>query len=43
MTEEQVKMSWGEPEKVIRTAAGEVWTYPSSALVFKNRVLNGSQ
>ena len=24
-------MSWGEPEKVTRTAAGEVWTYPSGA------------
>jgi hypothetical protein len=43
MTEEQVKMSWGEPDKVTRTAAGEVWTYPSGALVFKKGVMTGSQ
>jgi hypothetical protein len=43
MTEEQVKMSWGEPEKISRTAAGDVWTYPSGALVFKKGVLSGSQ
>jgi hypothetical protein len=43
MTEEQVKMSWGEPDKVTRTAAGEVWTYISGALVFKKGVLSGSQ
>jgi hypothetical protein len=43
MTEEQVKMSWGEPEKVTRTAAGEVWTYISGALVFKKGILSGSQ
>ena len=43
MTEEQVKMSWGEPEKITRTAAGEVWTYPSGALVFKKGILSGSQ
>jgi hypothetical protein len=43
MTEEQVKMSWGEPDKVTRTAAGEVWTYTSGALVFKKGVLSGSQ
>ena len=43
MTEEQVKMSWGEPEKVTRTAAGEVWTYPGGALVFKKGVMIGSQ
>ncbi|MGH9755826.1 MAG: hypothetical protein ACREA2_23845 [Blastocatellia bacterium] len=43
MTVEQVKMSWGEPEKVTRTAAGEIWTYPSGALVFKRGVLSGSQ
>jgi len=38
-----VKMSWGEPEKVTRTAAGEVWTYTSGALVFKKGILSGSQ
>jgi hypothetical protein len=43
MTEEQVKMSWGEPEKVTHTAAGEVWTYPSGVLVFKKGVMTGSQ
>jgi hypothetical protein len=43
MTEEQVKMSWGEPEKITRTAAGEVWTYQSGALVFKKGILHGSQ
>jgi hypothetical protein len=43
MTEEQVKMSWGEPDKVTRTAAGEVWTYTSGALVFKKGILSGSQ
>jgi len=43
MTEEQVKMSWGEPEKVTRTATGEVWTYSGGALVFKKGVMTGSQ
>lgn len=43
MTEEQVKMSWGEPEKITRTAAGEVWTYTNGALVFKKGILSGSQ
>ena len=43
MTEEQVKMSWGEPEKVTRTPAGEVWTYSGGSLVFKKGVMTGSQ
>ena len=43
MTEEQVKMSWGEPEKVTRTEAGEIWTYQSAALVFRKGILRGSQ
>jgi len=43
MTADQVKMSWGEPDKVTRTAAGEVWTYQSGALVFKRGVMTGSQ
>ena len=43
MTEEQVKMSWGEPEKVTRTEAGEIWTYQSGALVFRKGILRGSQ
>jgi hypothetical protein len=43
MTEEQVKMSWGEPEKITRTAAGELWTYSGGTLVFKKGVMTGSQ
>jgi hypothetical protein len=43
MTEEQVKMSWGEPEKVTRTAAGEVWTFRGDTLVFRKGILTGSQ
>jgi hypothetical protein len=43
MTAEQVKMSWGEPEKITRTAAGEQWTYPSGTLLFKNGVMTGRQ
>ncbi len=43
MTEEQVKMSWGEPDKITRTAAGEVWTYQSGSLVFKKGVMTGTQ
>jgi hypothetical protein len=43
MTEEQVKMSWGEPEKVTRTAAGEVWAYRAGSLVFRKGILTGSQ
>jgi hypothetical protein len=43
MTEEQVKMSWGAPEKVAPTAAGEVWIYPAGSLVFRKGVLTGSQ
>ncbi len=43
MTAEQVRMSWGDPDRITRTAAGEVWTYQSGALVFKNGVMTGSQ
>ncbi|MGH9768544.1 MAG: hypothetical protein ACREAB_14020 [Blastocatellia bacterium] len=43
MTAEQVKMSWGEPDKITRTAAGELWTYQSGTLVFKKGVMTGSQ
>jgi hypothetical protein len=43
MTGEQVKMSWGEPEKVTRAASREVWTYPSGALVFRKGVMTGTQ
>ena|GEM_PF-2259802 len=41
MTADQVKMSWGEPEKVTRTAAGENWVYPTGTLTFKNGALIG--
>lgn len=40
MTAEQLRMSWGEPEKITRTAAGEAWTYPGHVLVLKNGVLS---
>ncbi len=43
MTMEQVKMSWGEPEKITRTAAGENWVYPGGTLTFKNGALSGMQ
>jgi hypothetical protein len=43
MTAEQVKMSWGEPDKITRTAAGEVWAYQSGSLIIKNGVLSGSK
>ncbi len=43
MTAEQVNMSWGDPDKIARTAAGEVWTYQSGALVFRNGVMTGSR
>jgi hypothetical protein len=40
MTAEQVKMSWGAPNKTARTATGEQWTYSSGVLTFnKNGVL----
>jgi len=41
MTMDQVRMSWGDPEKIARTAAGEQWTYPGGTLVFKNGVMRG--
>jgi len=43
MTAEQVKMSWGDPDKITRTAAGELWAYQSGTLIFKNGVMTGSQ
>lgn len=43
MTAEQVKMSWGEPDKITRTATAEHWTYPGGTLAFKNNVLVGKQ
>jgi hypothetical protein len=39
MTMEQVRLSWGEPEKTARTATGEQWTYAAGVLTFKNGVV----
>jgi hypothetical protein len=39
MTQEQVRLSWGEPDKITRTAAGEEWTFPAGVLIFKNGTL----
>ncbi|MGH9843708.1 MAG: hypothetical protein ACREEM_33650 [Blastocatellia bacterium] len=43
MTMDQVRMSWGDPEKIARTAAGEQWTYPGGVLLFKNGVMSGKR
>ena len=43
MSAEQVRMSWGEPEKTTRTAAGEQWAYTAGVLTFKNGVLVNMQ
>ena len=43
LTAEQVKMSWGQPDKITRTATGENWTYQAGTLVFKNGILSGMQ
>jgi hypothetical protein len=43
MTKEQVKMSWGEPEKIEATATGENWTYMAGTLIFKKDVLTGKR
>jgi hypothetical protein len=43
MTAEQVKMSWGEPDKIMSTAAGENWVYTAGTLRFKKGVLTGRQ
>jgi len=43
MTADEVRMSWGEPEKVTRTAVGENWIYRAGTLVFKNGTLSGMQ
>lgn len=39
MTQEQVRLSWGEPEKITRTAAGEQWTFAAGVLTFRNGVV----
>ncbi|MBO0798301.1 MAG: hypothetical protein J2P31_05715 [Blastocatellia bacterium] len=43
MTAAQVKMSWGEPEKITPTATGESWNYMAGTLIFKKGVLTGKQ
>ncbi len=43
MTAEQVKMSWGEPDKITRTEVGELWAYQNGTLVFKKGVMTGMQ
>jgi hypothetical protein len=43
MTAEQVKMSWGEPDKITPTATGESWVYTAGTLRFKKGVLVGRQ
>jgi len=43
MSANEVKMSWGEPDKVARTATGENWTYPAGILIFKNGLMTGIQ
>lgn len=43
MRAEQVKMSWGDPEKITPTATGESWVYPAGTLIFKKGVLTGKQ
>ncbi len=43
MTADEVRMSWGEPDKITRTATGENWTYPAGTLVFKNGLMTGMQ
>lgn len=43
MTAEEVRMSWGEPDKITRTATGEQWTYRAGTLIFKNGVMSGMQ
>jgi hypothetical protein len=43
MTMEQVRLSWGEPDKTARTAAGEQWTFAAGVLTFRNGVLAGIQ
>lgn len=43
MTMEQVRLSWGEPDKTARTAAGEQWTFAAGVLTFRNGVLTGIQ
>jgi hypothetical protein len=41
MTQEQVRLSWGEPDKTARTATGEQWTFPAGVLTFSKGILTG--
>jgi hypothetical protein len=41
MTADQVRMSWGEPDRITRTAVGENWEYQAGTLKFKKGVLAG--
>jgi Phosphoglycerate kinase len=41
MTAEEVKMSWGEPDKITPTATGESWLYTAGTLTFKKGTLTG--
>lgn len=43
MTMEQVRMSWGEPEKITSTQTSEIWVYPTGSLIFKKGVLVGNK
>jgi hypothetical protein len=43
MTMEQVRMSWGEPEKITRTETTENWVYQTGTLIFKKGVLVGNK
>jgi hypothetical protein len=37
MTAEQVKMSWGAPDKITPTATGESWAYTAGTLIFNKK------
>jgi hypothetical protein len=39
MTMEQVRLSWGEPDKTVRTTTGEQWTYAAGVLTFRTGVV----
>lgn len=38
-TEEMVKMSWGEPEKINRSSGGDQWVYSNQYLYFENGIM----
>jgi hypothetical protein len=43
MTADQVRMSWGEPDKITPTTVGENWEYQAGTLKFRKGVLAGRQ